>query len=256
MKQLYIFIFFILSFQLYAQKERKIIKGTTLNDSLTIENVHVINKTSNKGTVTNSLGVFQISAKENDTILFSSIQYKNKTVIINKNHLKNNFIRVQLLQKTNKLQEVVIKQSNNMAKSLGLPNADKVPLNKLERKLNYYSQESLPIVILATLLGQQGGIDDIYNIISGNRKRDRNLKRLIDEDKKLEMTQEYMQRIREHFQDDFFINTLTIPKENINDFIKFCLPKDIINLFIKERFIEVIDIFIKNKEGYLNSNKN
>ena len=140
-------------------------------------------------------------------------------------------------------------QSNNMAKSLGLPNADKIPLNKLERNLNYYSQESVAVVILATLLGQQGGIDDLYNIISGNRKRDRKLKKLIDEDKKLELNQEYIQIIRDYFKDDFFLNTLKIPKENIDGFVEFCLPKDIVNLFEKQRHLEVVDIFIQNKEA-------
>ena len=251
MKQLYIFISFILSIQLYAQKERQIVNGIVSSDSLTIENVHIINKSSNRGTISNKFGEFKIHVKENDTLFFSNIQFENKTVITNKNHLKNNLISIQLFQRTNKLKEVVVMQPNNMAKSLGLPNADKIPLNKLERNLNYYSQESVAVVILATLLGQQGGINDIYNIISGNRKRDRKLKKLIDEDKKLEFNQEYIQIIRNHFKEDFFIYTLKIPKENIDDFLHFCLPKGTVFLFEKQRYLEVVDIFIQSKSEYL-----
>ncbi len=251
MKQFYIFIFFILSFQLYAQNDLQIINGIVSSDSIAIENVHIINISTKRGTISNKFGEFKISVKINDTINFSNIQFENKTIIINKNTLEDGFIIVQLFQKTNKLKEVMVMQSNNMAKSLGLPNADKIPLNKLERNLNYYSQESLAVVILATLLGQQGGIDDIYNIISGNRKRDRKLKKLIDEDKKLEFNQEYIQIIRDYFKDDFFLNTLKIPKKNIDGFVEFCLPKGIVNLFEKRRHLEIVDIFIQNKEEYI-----
>jgi len=253
MKQFYIFIFFILSFQLYAQNDLQIINGIVSSDSIAIENVHIINISSNRGTISNNFGEFKISVKINDKINFSNIQFENKTIIINKDHLENSFINVQLFQKTNKLKEIVVIQSNNMAKSLGLPNADKIPLNKLERNLNYYSQESVAVVILATLLGQQGGIDDIYNIISGNRKRDRELKYLLDEDKINKITKEYIINIRDHFQDDFFINTLEIPKEDINVFLNYCLPKDIMFLFDKNRYLDLIDVFIIESKAFKNN---
>ena len=257
MKQFYTFIFFILSFQVYAQKELKIINGIVSSDSKAIENVHIINISSNRGTISNNFGEFKISAKENDTISFSNIQFQTKWILINIQHLNSKILKIKLFQKTNNLPEVVVQ---NMAKSLGLPNADKKPLNKLERNLNAYSQKSTPMVFLdALLLGpilnnvpfvkqRKGGIDDIYNIISGNRKRDRKLKKLLDEDEKSEITQEYIQRIRDHFQDDFFTKTLKISKENINDFIEFCLPEGIVNLFEKQRYLEIVDIFIQNKE--------
>jgi len=249
MKKLYWFLLFFTSI-LSSQNDREIMYGVITNDSLTIDNVNVVNKTTNKGTVSNKIGRFQILVKESDIIQFSNIQYLTKKIIINKNHIQKKAIIIHLNQKTNELQEVILE---NMAKDLGLPNADKEPLNKLERNLNAYSQAPTPIVILATLLGQQGGIDDIYNIISGNRKRDIKLKHLLEVDKKNEIIQEYIISIRNHFHDNFFINTLEISKGNINAFLNYCLPKDILFLFDNKRYLDLIDIFITESKAFKNN---
>jgi hypothetical protein len=157
------------------------------------------------------------------------------------------------LELTNELDEVLVQQFDDMSEELGLPNAGKKPLNKLERNLNHYSQKSTPIVILEALLFKPGGIDDIYNIISGNRKQDRKLKALIEEDQRTAQNQEYVKKIKEHFQEDFFISSVKIEQEHINNYIYYCLPQGIGALYDKGRLIEVIDIFLKSKESYYES---
>ena len=210
MKKLFLFAF-LFTLKVFAQERTVILSGKITSDSLTVENVHIINRTSQRGTLSNALGAFKIYVKEKDTLIFSDIQYVYKIIIINKNHINSKKITIKLLQKNNKLPEIVIE---NMAKSLDLPNAGKKKLNKLERNLNAYSQKSVPMVFLDALLldpilglfmeRQGGGIDNIYNVVSGNRKRDRKLKKLIDDDEKQETRSENIQIIREHFTDDFF----------------------------------------------------
>lgn len=252
MKQLYFIILLFITLNLSAQEDSVVIDGVITSDSISLENIHIINLNSKKGTVSNALGRFQISVKLNDIILFSGLQFSNKEIKITKHHLERKKIILNLIQKNNELPEVVIE---NMAVSLGLPNAGKKPLNKLERNLNAYSQKKTHIVILEMLLGKGGGIDDLYNIISGNRKRDRKLKKIIDADKQRKINQEYILEIRNHFQDDFFLQTLHISKENIEGLIAYCLPKGIIPLFKEKRYLELIDILFKNKEDYLLSLK-
>jgi hypothetical protein len=172
-------------------------------------------------------------------------------VIINQEHLLKKYIEINLLELTNELDEVIVMQYKNMAEELGLPNAGKEPLAKLDRNLNHYSQKSTPMVILEALLFKPGGIDDIYNIVSGNRKTDRKLKQLLDEDKEVETNKLNVETLRAYFQDAFFINTIMIREEQINPFIEYCLPKGVMNLYEKGRLIEVIDIFLKSKDPYL-----
>ena len=64
-----------------AQDSRIIIKGSIMSDSIFVDNTHIVNKNSNKGSISNNYGEFSISVKENDTLLISGIQYYNKIII-------------------------------------------------------------------------------------------------------------------------------------------------------------------------------
>ena len=255
MKLHYLIFFIIFSVHLSAQNERVLILGEVENDTSSIENVHIVNLNSNIGTLSNAYGTYKIPVKLNDSILFSNIQYETKTLIITEEHLIGNPLKVSLKIKNNQLDEVIVDfeiiTKGVNATTLKLPNANKVPLNQLDRKLNYYSQAPTALVILATLLGQKGGIDDMYNIISGNRKKDRRLKHLIEEDKKIAVNQEYIHRIRIQFQDEFFIRSTHIPKVKINTFIAYCLNNEIIFLFDKGRYIEIMNILLNESQNFM-----
>lgn len=253
MNTLPLLCFLLICFSALGQENRILISGIIKNDSIPIENVHIINKNSQKGTITNRLGQFKISVTDKDTLMISDIQYSNKIIVINQDILLNKYLEINLLELTNELDEVIVQQFDDMSEELGLPNAGKKPLNKLERNLNHYSQKSTPIVILEALLFKPGGIDDVYNIVSGNRKRDRKLKALIDEDRQTASKQEYVKKIKEHFQEDFFINSVKIDPEHINNYIYYCLPQGIADLYEKGRLIEVIDILLKSKDAYFES---
>ena len=42
-------------------------------------------------------------------------------------------------------------------------------------------------------------------------------------------------------------------KDHIDKFIDLCIPKGIEELYKKQRYLEVMNIFIQNKENYLSS---
>ena len=239
MNKKYLILLLLVTVKLNAQEVRKAISGKVQNGSNFIENVHVINKTSNRGTISNKNGTFRITVRENDTIQFSDIQYKTKTLIITDNHLKAGELKIKLVQKTNELTEVVVVKHKNMAKELGLPNAGKKPLKPIERKINY--------------INKGGSIDKLYAWISGEKKKLELLKKHLDEDEIALNNKVNVQLIRNHFKEDFFIYTLKIPGKKIDGLIYYCLPKGIVYLFENKRYMEIIDIFIKNKDAYLSS---
>lgn len=235
----------------FAQKERTMITGKVESDKKAAKDTHVINKTSNKGTISNVNGQFTISVKIGDTLILRGIQFESKEIVILENHIVDKTIFINLHLKTNILKEVTLKKTENIAMALKLPNAGKKPLKGVDLKLARYSQQSTPVVILAALLGQKGGISDVYNIISGNRKKHRKLKQLIEKDKKEKQNKKVLDEIRKHFKDDFFIYTLKIEGKYIKEFIQYCLPKDIINLFEKKSYLELMDIFVKESKPFL-----
>ena len=96
--------------------------------------------------------------------------------------------------------------------------------------------------------------NDIYNIISGNRKRDRKLNQLLKEDEQNARNQEEVILIREHFTDVFFTNTLQIPADTITLFITSCIPKNIIPLFHQKRYLDITDIFLIESSSFTTKN--
>ncbi len=246
-----LFCVILICFKVSAQDERLIINGKVSSDSTALENIHIINKTSRKATISDKNGVFQIPVKENDILLISSIQFKNELITINNMNVSTLTLFVKLKLKINSLDEVSVIKPENIAKGLGLPNAGKEPLNKLESRLNYHTKASLPLAILFTLLGNAGGIDDMYYIISGNRKKDRKLTALLEKDKFETFQQQQLQNIRIRLKDVFFTETLKIPIKEIDNFIKYCDTQDVFYLFSKNRTLEVIDIFVKESKPYL-----
>ena len=252
----YLILILLFSINVFTQNDRTVITGIIIADSSIVKDVHIINKISNKATVSNKFGEFQIPVKVGDILIFSAVQFESKQLIINRKHLEKLLITIQLKLKINKIDEVVVQKPKNIAKELGLPNAGKKPLNRLENRLNSHTKAIVPLAILGTLLGQAGGIDNLYYIFSGNRKRDRKLKKLIDNDAFNFQKQKDIQKIRTHFKDDFFTQTLKIPEKEINYFIDYCISKDIVNLYNKQRILVITDIFIKESTVYLKKLEN
>ena len=234
----------------YGQQGRTQISGEVWHDSIPVENAHVINKTAQIGSVTNQAGQFSISVMEGDTLMISELQYKVKLLTLSKEQISSGNLHVELEEGTNQLAEVIVRQYDDMAEQLKLPNAGKKPLNKLERNLNKYSQKSTAMVVLEMLLFKPGGIDDLYNIISGNRKTDRKLNRLIQDDRLKEEQVAISRQIRDYLKDDFFTGEVGIGKDDIETYILFCMPEGISRLFRERRMIEVIDILLKKKDDF------
>ena len=84
------------------------LNGKVYDATGTVKNLKVFNDTQKRVTATNKDGNFSIIAKINDTILFESVFYHPKVIIVNSSHFED--ITVFEIQKiTSELDEVVIK---------------------------------------------------------------------------------------------------------------------------------------------------
>jgi hypothetical protein len=236
--------------ELHAQEDPVWLKGTIWSDVIPVENVHILNKGRNTGTITDQYGIFALNIHLGDTLLISAIQFRPEQLVIIEEIYNRKTIEVHLISAEYSLEEIFLREPKNMARALNLPNADKEPLDKIDRKLNFYSQQPTSVVILATMLGQAGGIDDLYNIISGNRKRDRKLKSLYEADRLNAVYDSALSEIRAHFSDKFFTDTLKIGKENISEFLWQSEPEKIIKLFKEDRYLEITDIFVIRSKNF------
>lgn len=246
-------ILFILAFlyvlTAFSQNDRLLIYGKISVDSLSQENIHIVNKNAKKGTVTNIHGEFQIPVKVSDTLLFSAIQFEYKELIISVKEIKEQKLLVSLKARINELDEVELKQhdlsgylksdiENASLKNhvdeftLDLPNAGKAPITEVDfinRNINFYSKG--------------GTITKLYGWISGEKKKLKNLRTL-------ETEKMALNNIRKLITDAYFIETLSIKKEDISMFVEYCKPKGILKLYKENKKMEVIDILIEESKNF------
>lgn len=109
MKHLTLILSFFLTISLYAQDiDRVLISGRISVASEDKEGVTVFNSSSNRGTITDENGDFEIKVALNDILEFSALQFKNFNVTISEDVIKSKNLTVILVEEVNKLDEVVI----------------------------------------------------------------------------------------------------------------------------------------------------
>ncbi len=199
----------------------KKIEGKVYSKDGDVAATHVLNTTSKKATITDSNGYFSIMAKLNDTLVFSAVQFKKKTVVVTVNVLESKLLYVPLEETLTQLDEVIVMPYNlsgDMTKdlagmqiepivtasTLGLPNAYVIPPTKAEREL-----------FEATSGGGLIPLNPILNGISGRTKM---LKNRIARNEKYERTL----RVRAFYADSLYQKEFKIPEDNIANFMYFC----------------------------------
>lgn len=107
-----ILVLFLLSQICFSQIGiRKPTRGQVVNDSINVENVVVFNVNSKTGTVTSPQGFFKIDVKENDTLVFSGLQFKSKKVVYSE--IKG-ILKIKLETFFYQLSEVVISKESDI----------------------------------------------------------------------------------------------------------------------------------------------
>lgn len=96
-------------FNISAQDiERIDVSGRIIVDSPDLEGVTVFNTTSNKGTITDKEGKFNILATLNDKLSISALQFEKFEITITQEIIDSKEMTVVLVEEINKLPEVII----------------------------------------------------------------------------------------------------------------------------------------------------
>lgn len=104
-----ILFFFTATLFLFSQNDSRIeVKGKIIVDLEDLENITIYNTSSNKGTITDSLGNFKLKVALNDEIKISSIQLIPFTTKITDAVIDTKVLKVYLKEYINTLDEVVL----------------------------------------------------------------------------------------------------------------------------------------------------
>ena len=111
MKKIIIFITLFISTLTFSQQQIEIVKGNVQSETSksVLQNVHVLNLTKVKGTITSSEGEFEIQAKVNDTLYFSYIGYKPLKVVVTNDLIRFDNNTIELTELAFALEEIIIK---------------------------------------------------------------------------------------------------------------------------------------------------
>jgi hypothetical protein len=89
----------------------KTLHGMVVNDSIKIKSGYVLNMNSNSRASINSQGFFDIVAKTNDTLFFSSFGLKTKKIVLTHRNFNTSMLVVKLNVYMNQLKEVVVSKT-------------------------------------------------------------------------------------------------------------------------------------------------
>ncbi|WET04455.1 carboxypeptidase-like regulatory domain-containing protein [Flavobacterium sp. YJ01] len=200
-------------------QDRSVINGKVESNTSDLSGIYVINAQTEETVTTDTSGSFSILAKPDDVLVFSSISYKEKRVLLKSEDFSNLNFAVKLNMVMYQLQEVVIKKYDNIsAESLGVIPYGQKKYTEAERKLH----TATALNATANGGGMVGGsisADPLLNFFSG---RTAMLKKEVAVEKK-----EFLMRLLENmFSLEHFIDRLKIPAEYVKGFEYYAIEND------------------------------
>ena len=258
-KQLAIPFTLFLVFSIYGQEE-KILIGKVYSDSLEVEGIHIYNKSSGKGTITNNHGEFNMPVKLNDTLLISGLQFLYQELIIDRKRIENSQIAIHLFQKINVLEEVIVRQhkliGNLTEDSFNAPleklkvNAKALDFSMIDfsrpvtNKIDDIDRMKPPPIIGMVDPAYMMGVGGTVGLGTYKSKEQKKLEKLEEKDT-------FNNKIKALITKEYFTDTLKIPENEIDYFIEHCIRKGLTHLFNSGRRIEAIEIIIEEAPVFL-----
>nr|WP_297310314.1 hypothetical protein [uncultured Flavobacterium sp.] len=227
---LYILFVLLISFGINAQ-DRVAKNGRIIAKYYELNDIAIQNVSAKKTVYSEKGGYFKLPITVNDTIMFSSENYKPINIIITPEDLKSRFLYVSLEPNENTLEEMVI--DGSISKN--------IYSNAKARKVGMYKR-----LHTAT---SGGPISQLVNILSGRTKL---IKKIIEMEKQSDLAEQLISSMSE----DYFTQDLKIPKENIGNFGFYLIDDIDITEAVKRRNTYQLEFLLPIKaEMYLESIK-
>lgn len=220
---LFLFLFIALGIGfLQAQDQTlKALSGRVIAGDKSVSDVHVMNTTLGRATITNEQGQFEISAHIQDTLYFSAIQFKRKAIVISPEIWEAKWLLVPLEEFVNELDEVVLRPfdlSGDLSRDMGTINTDDVVSATILGLPNPYHRPPTQAERKLFEATTGGGIVPLNPILNAITGRTRYLKRILKTERQYARTN----RVRAFYADSLFVSDLHIPLVHIDDFMYYC----------------------------------
>jgi hypothetical protein len=270
MKNIILFLSLYASIAVFSQDNtRNVIAGKITSDSLDVENVTVLNVTTNIGAITDIEGKFYLKAKEKDTLVIRGLAYHSKIYILSKSDEEKKQIELFLKVKINELNEVEVTPftlSGNLEEDTKKIKVIENDFSSIDfSKMKPKDIREVPVVnnanpqIFSTLTGINFILifDFIGNKVGsllGVKKAERisNSEQVFYNRKLKEVkSKPFTEHMKEKFSNHFFVSSLKIKNEDIPFFLAFseCTSEELLEFLKPENELYLIEyLIIKSKE--------
>jgi hypothetical protein len=266
-KKLLLFLFLNGSLTvIWSQNNQRIeINGIILSENQDIEGVTVFNTSSNKGTITNNKGEFNIEVALNDRIEVSALQFKPTLIIVDETAIQAKQLKIYLVEQINQLDAVLLNSGLIGNLKLDIDNVkmiDPIKLNmgNMNMAFEYNDDKAFDNSVISNNLisvmnkGQfynginfvqiAGGIFELFVKPKAKKSRAYNIP--------LSNT---ATQITSVFSQSYIAETFKIPEEKVPDFIGFLESKNINSELLKEtNKLQLIDYLMKQSSLFLELN--
>ncbi|MBW8200758.1 carboxypeptidase-like regulatory domain-containing protein [Flagellimonas abyssi] len=239
MKNIYLIVFcLLLSGWSMAQDSRQMLRGKVLYRSSNVPNENVINSTSGHATITNDNGEFMIEVMEGDQLVFTAINYQLEVVKITPEILANNRLVVEVDEKVQELDEVVV-SPENQERFLEVKNED-------FKQFDYEIDRSTEVENIANsqiTRGMKDGLNFVNIFKALFKSQDANGQERIP----LKVSEV----LRHVYDDEFFVVDLRLPQDKIDAFLLYCddkIPSQ--TLLKKENEFQLIDFLVTQSKEF------
>lgn len=268
-------IIFLISFLSFSQgKERENVVGKIKSDSLEVENITVLNVSSNIGAITDFDGEFSLKVKENDTLIIQGLAYLSTKYIIQKTDLDRDVLEIYLKTRINELNEVevspytltgILEVDTKKIKTY-TPDFSGVDFSKLKpndirntKPINTsmpQTMSSLTGLNFNLILG--GLVKGIGKIISSNNKKISTVEKVYNERRLNEVASKpFADHMKEQFSNHFFVAVLKIKNEDISMFLAFSetTPQELVDFLKTENRFKLVEYLISKAEAFKKQQK-
>ncbi|WP_026711977.1 hypothetical protein [Flavobacterium filum] len=213
-KKLFLIILIFSTFSVVAQTE--IIGKITVNGNV-CEGVHVLNLVSEKATISDASGLFSIKVNEDDLLVFSAVHLHYWRKSISNDDINEGFIHIEMTIKEQKLDEVVLTGYSKInAQDLGIIDYKPKSYSPAERRLRPAQLRSIDIINFNSIILP---LDPLLYLIAGKTKQ-------LKKELQVEIKEMRLERLRELYEENYFINNLKIPSEYVGSFQYYVIKDD------------------------------
>ncbi|CAN5170446.1 hypothetical protein BH23BAC2_BH23BAC2_10550 [soil metagenome] len=214
MRNLYLYAIILLYAITGYSQENIVLSGKIITGAQEETSIHVINISQKTGTTSGSKGTFEIKVRENDTLLFTAVQFERQEIIISSEIYREKFLAVILTEAVNQMEEVKISNLGLTGRlntdldriptinkyNLGIPLSTKPLPTQQERRIYTASSTSLDLLL---------------NVLSGRLKK-------LKEEREISQLIALVRRAGETLPHDFFTDNLELRENDIVNFLYFC----------------------------------